>query len=173
MKMWKINLLCFLFWFITIHMRQERNNKQFYSNARKHNERKYIRIRMYVSMNELESSKVNSVEIKSICFMKTVTLSLVFQQVSKKWVWHLYKYLSAVRGYHYYRKYGQSVAEQELDCMHKRDNLFYFFCYKINQERSRKNRSTLAYGNFESHKVSIGPWTKVYHRCASPSCFHH
>ena len=84
MKLWKIDLPCFLFWFITIQMRQERNNKQFNSNAHKHNERKYIRIRMYVSMNELESSKVNSVEIKSICFMKTVTLSLVFQQVSRK-----------------------------------------------------------------------------------------
>ena len=43
----------------------------------------------------------------------------------------LYKYPSAVRGYHYYRNYCQPVVGEELDCMHKRDNSFDLFVIAI------------------------------------------
>ena len=143
---------------ITIQMRQERNNKKFNSNARKHNERKYIRIRMYVSMNELELQKVNSVQIKSIFFMKIVTLSLVFQQVSTKMSLKLYKYLSAIRGY-YYRKYWQSVVEQELDCMHERYNPFDSFCYKAIKKTTGKTEGHLPMETLRvtKHLLDRGP----------------
>ena len=39
----------------------------------------------------------------------------------------LYKYPSAVRGYHYYRNYWQPVVAEELNCMHKIDNPFDLF----------------------------------------------
>ena len=51
-------------------MEQERNIKQFNSNVHKQKQRKYIRIRMWVSLNELELQKVNSVQIKSVFFVK-------------------------------------------------------------------------------------------------------
>ena len=43
----------------------------------------------------------------------------------------LYKYPSAVRGYHYYRKYWQPIVGEELVCMHERDNPFHLFAIAI------------------------------------------
>ena len=61
-------------------MKKERNNKQFNSSSHKQKERKYIRIRMYVSLNELELQRVNGVPIKSIFFYENIDISLLLQK---------------------------------------------------------------------------------------------
>ena len=63
-------------------MKKERNNKQFNSSSHKQKERKYIRIRMYVSLNELELQRVNGVPIKSIFFYENIDIFIV---IAKRW----------------------------------------------------------------------------------------
>ena len=43
----------------------------------------------------------------------------------------MFEHSSAVRGYHYYRKYWQPTTNQTLECFHERDNLFDFFAIKV------------------------------------------
>ena len=43
----------------------------------------------------------------------------------------LYKYPSAVRGYHYYRNYWQPVVGEELNCMQEKNNPFDLFAIVI------------------------------------------
>ena len=53
-------------------------------------------------------------------------------------VQELFKFSSAVRGFHYYRKYWQPILEDELFAKHEEDNAFDFFAIKI----CLKNTST-------------------------------
>ena len=46
----------------------------------------------------------------------------------------LYKYQSAVRGYHY-RNYWQPVVGEELGCMHERDNPFDLFAMAVKKTK--------------------------------------
>lgn len=46
-------------------------------------------------------------------------------------VQEVFKFPSAVRGFHYYRKYWQPTLEDELFAKHEEDNAFDFFAIKI------------------------------------------
>ena len=81
---------------------------------------------LHASLNESELQKVKSVQTELVFFMILVKFfhSKEFHgEMSVK----LYKYQSAVRGYHYYRNYWQPVVGEELGCMHERDNPFDLF----------------------------------------------
>ena len=43
----------------------------------------------------------------------------------------IFEFPSAIRGFHYYRKYWQPKLEDELYCRHEEDNPFDFFAIKI------------------------------------------
>ena len=43
----------------------------------------------------------------------------------------LFEYSSAVRGYHYYRKYWQPKESQSLDCIYAEYNPFDFLAIKV------------------------------------------
>ena len=43
----------------------------------------------------------------------------------------IFEFPSAVRGFHYYRKYWQPQLDDELYCQHELDNPFNFFTIKI------------------------------------------
>ena len=43
----------------------------------------------------------------------------------------IFEFPSAVRGFHYYRRYWQPDLEDELYCRHEEDNPFDFFAIKI------------------------------------------
>ena len=43
----------------------------------------------------------------------------------------LYKYPSAVRGYHYYRNYWQPVVGEERNCIQEKNNPFDLFAIVI------------------------------------------
>ena len=62
----------------------------------------------------------------------------------------LYKYPSAVRGYHYYRNYCQPVVGEELDCMHERDNPFNLFVIAI----KKTTRKTVGHLPMENLRVA-------------------
>ena len=44
---------------------------------------------------------------------------------------NLFDYSSAVRGYHYYRRYWQPQPEQRLVCSHEKNNPYDFFVIKV------------------------------------------
>ena len=62
----------------------------------------------------------------------------------------LYKYPSAVRGYHYYRNYWQPVVGEELNCTHERDNPFDLFAIAI----KKSTRQTLGHLPMENSRVT-------------------
>ena len=41
-----------------------------------------------------------------------------------------FEFNSAVRGYHYFQKYWEPEANQELDCAHEADNPYDYFAIK-------------------------------------------
>ena len=49
---------------------------------------------------------------------------------------NLFEYSSAVRGFHYYRKYWNQKESQTLDCVHEKENPFVFFAIKVMYEDS-------------------------------------
>ena len=55
----------------------------------------------------------------------------------------LFKYASAVRGYHYYRQYWQPEESQTLDCAREKDNPFDIFAIKVMDRNSRATNKFL------------------------------
>ena len=43
----------------------------------------------------------------------------------------LFEHASAVRGFHYFRRYWQPKPNQVLDCSHEKDNPYDFFAIKV------------------------------------------
>ena len=50
----------------------------------------------------------------------------------------LFKFESAIRGYHYYKKYWVPVENQKLDCVHEVGNSYDFFAIKTCESGSGK-----------------------------------
>ena len=94
-------------------------------------------------------------EIKAIFFIKIKTLSLVLQKVPRKMSVKLYKYLSAVREYHYYRNYWLQEMGEELDCMQERYDFFYLSAIKGIKETTGKTVSHLSIENLRVTKYLI------------------
>ena len=66
---------------------------------------------------------------------------------------NLFEYHSAVRGYHYYKKYWQPIDGQTLDFMREKDNPFYFFAKKVMEQNSGRILEH-SNGEFSSYKIS-------------------
>lgn len=43
----------------------------------------------------------------------------------------IFEFNSAVRGYHYFKKYWEPIENEELDCAHEADNPYDYFAIKI------------------------------------------
>ena len=43
----------------------------------------------------------------------------------------VFRFLSAVRGYHYYKKFWNPQKDQLLECFHENQNLFDWFAIKV------------------------------------------
>ena len=91
---------------------------------------------MRVWMNESWKSKKRSNWISFLYDISKAFSKIKFNKFHSKGFYgemsvKLYKYPSAVRGYHYYRSYWKPVVGEELDCVHERDNPFDLFAIAI------------------------------------------
>ena len=80
----------------------------------------------------------------------------------------LFEFNSAVRGYHYFQKYWEPEANQELDCAHVADNPYDYFAIKTCTRGS--NGRTVGHGNIHGNTHgSITPF-KIYFAMRCKSC---
>lgn len=59
-----------------------------------------------------------------------------FGKLKRRKMVSIFEYSSAVRGYHYYKRYWTPVESQTLDCQHEIDNPYDFFAIKITDRQS-------------------------------------
>ena len=76
---------------------------------------------------------------------------------------NLFEYSSAVRGYHYYRRYWQPQPEQSLDCSHEKNNPYDFFAIKVTVPESGE---TVGHLPMENSRVTTVLTSTNY--CVSP-----
>ena len=70
----------------------------------------------------------------------------------------LFEYASAVREYHYYRKYWQPKDLQSLNCAHEEYNPFDFLAIKVVHVTLELQNSSLT-GVLELYQASLQPIT--------------
>ena len=86
----------------------------------------------------------------------------------------LFKYASAVRGYHYYRQYWQPEESQTLDCAHEKDNPFDIFAIKVMDRNSGSTVGHLPMENSRAIKFLLDRGARVFatltstNYCVSP-----
>ena len=83
---------------------------------------------------------------------------------------NLFEYSSAVRGFHYYRKYWNPKELQTLDCVHERDNPFDFFAIKVVDQDSGVIVGHLPIGNSWATKFLLGRGPRVIAILTSTNC---
>jgi len=87
---------------------------------------------------------------------------------------NLFEYSSAVRGYHYYRRYWQPQPAQRLDCSHEKNNSYDFFAIKVTVTESGETVGHLPMENSRVTKYILDRGARVYavltstNYCVSP-----
>lgn len=87
---------------------------------------------------------------------------------------NLFDYSSAVRGYHYYRRYWQPQPEQRLVCSHEKNNPYDFFAIKVTVPESGTTVGHLPMENSRVTKYILDRGARVYavltstNYCVSP-----
>ena len=74
---------------------------------------------------------------------------------------NLFEYSSAVRGFHYYRKYWNPKESQTLDCVHEKDNPFHFFAIKVMGQDSGATVGHLPMENSRAAKFLLDTGARV------------
>ena len=99
---------------------------------------------LYASLNEWDLQKVKIIQTESVFFMILVKLfhrknnhKFYSKEFDGEMSVKLYKYPSAVRRYHYYRNHWQPVVEEELNCIHEKNNPFHLFAMVIKKTTGR------------------------------------
>ena len=82
----------------------------------------------------------------------------------------LFEYLSAERGYHYYRRYWQPQTQQKLACVHEKDNPYDFFAIKMTDITSRMTVGHLPMENFRVTKFLLDRGARVFAILKSTNC---
>ena len=72
-----------------------------------------------------------------------------------------FEYSSAVRGFHYYRKFWNPKESQTLDCVHQIDNLFDFFAIKVMDQESGATVGHLPMENSRATKFLLDRGARV------------
>ena len=86
----------------------------------------------------------------------------------------MFDYSSAVRGYHYYRRYWQPQPEQRLVCSHEKNNPYDFFAIKVTVPESGTTVGHLPMENSRVTKYILDRGARVYavltstNYCVSP-----
>ena len=73
----------------------------------------------------------------------------------------LFECSSAVRGYHYYKRYWTPIESQSLKCQHERDNPFDFFVIKVTDHESGAIVGHLPMGNSSARKYLLHRGARV------------
>ena len=85
---------------------------------------------------------------------------------------NLFEYSSAVRGFHYYRKYWNPKESQTLDCVHEKDNPFDFFAIKVMDQDSGATVGHLPMENSRATKFLLDRGARVIATLTSTNyCF--
>ena len=74
---------------------------------------------------------------------------------------NLFECSSAVRGFHYYRKYWNPKESQTLDCVHEKDNPFDFFVIKVMDQNSGATVEHLPMENSRATKFLLDRGARV------------
>ena len=73
----------------------------------------------------------------------------------------LFECASAVRGYHYYRKYWQLKESQSLECVYEKHNPFDFFTIKVMEQDTGPTVGHLLMDNFFATKFLLDRRARV------------
>ena len=95
---------------------------------------------------------INVGVLKNVACFDNVLISFFLNPIRKKvtlfdMACKRFGYYSAVRGFHYCKKYWQPIEGQTLDCMREKDNTFNFFAINIILQNSGRTMGHLPVEN--------------------------